>query len=486
MRFGKISLISIFILAYFSWGFAQTVGTLFDEMKASYQQKDFRRVIDLGRQIQERCRQSYPDQECRFTHVMRDVYLYKGNAEYTLYLEDEDLQLLDEAVNSLKTSYDLFADPEVAFNFGFMESLRAIKKGDGDDLDGLVNTWRGILGLYAQDEWRISGDLLKKLKLFITQAVDITIASPDSAQTTGRFTGFMIRLACDLAEKTRLSHDDQIFFSIYRQLTIDDEYNLRGNEWRARGLRSENIFRDNPNDSTYRDTRSNLELAYRYSKSAERRAEILKELSKVALYMEQNGKNSDAETELQYAREKSAQAYELYMENRSGISMELEREIKMIYGAAILRLVNYYFSLAVSTDRSDAYSRASRVGEELLMPDGVGGFKQKFEWEGYEELYFKLSDVGYELGDENLAVDMIDKSWKAALKNFNLKMDELCTSASPSMAEDLYRIADNYRQIAERFGLQSVLQWLRPIISCLKSRMVSFPTRTSGASHDQK
>jgi len=463
----------------------QTVGTLFDEMKAAYVKKDFRRVIDLGRQIQERCQQSYPDKECRYTHVMRDVYLRKGNAEYTLYLEDEALNLLDEAINSLKTSYELFADPEVAFNFGFMESLRAIKRGDGDDLQGLVNAWRGILGLYAQDEWRVSNELLKKLKLFIQQSVEITIASPDSAQTTGRFTGFMIRLACDLSEKRQLSHDDQVFFSIYRQLTIDDEYNLRGNEWRARGLRAQSIFRETPTDSTYRDTRSNLELAYRYAKSAERRAEILKELSKVALYMEQNGRNSDAETELQYAREKAAQAYELFQENRAGISLELEREIKMIYGAAILRLVNYYFSLAISTDRSDAYSRARRVGEELLEPDGSGGFRQKFEWDGYEELYLKLSDVGYELGDENLAVDMIDKSWKAALKIFNLNMDDLCTTATPAMAEDLFRIAKNYRQIAERFGLQAVLQWLRPIITCLQVRTISTSRSGSGAAYDQ-
>ncbi len=476
MRFFRFSLFFLIGLNLYSWTYAQTVSTLFEEMRSAYQRKDFRKVVDVGRQIQERCQQNYPDQDCRLTHVMRYVYLYKGNAEYTLYTEEENLQLLDEAINSLMTSYELFADPEVAFNFGYMQSLRAIDKGDGDDLQGLVNAWRGILGLYAQDEWRISDALMKKLKRFIQQAVEITIASPDSAQTTGRFTGFMIRLACDLAEKKELTSDDQLFFSIYRQRTIDDEYNLRGNEWRSRGLQAQTIFSKTPNDSTYRDTRSNLELAYRYAKSAERRAEILKELSKVALFMEQNGKNSDAETELQYAREKARQAYELYYENRSGISAELEREIKMIYGAAILRLVNYYFSLAVSTDRSEAYNRARRIGEELLEPDGVGGFKQKFEWEGYEQLYLKLSDVGYELGDQNLAVDMIDKSWKAALKNYNLNMDDLCTTATPNMAKELLIIADNYRQISERFGLQSVLQWLRPIMTCLRTRSSSFST----------
>jgi len=480
MRFLRNHLSVLIILMIFSGLNAQTVSktvsTLFEDMRAAYQRKDFRLVIDLGRQIQERCQQNYPDQDCRLTHIMRLVYLYKGNAEYTIYTEDEDLQSLENAINSLTTSYELFADPEVAFNFGYMQSLRAKAKGDGDDLQGLVNAWRGVLGLYAQDEWRISRDLLKKLKRFIQQAVDITIASPDSAQTTGRFTGFMIRLACDLAEKTDLSNDDQLFFSIYRQRTIDDEYNLRGNEWRSRGLQAQAIFSKNPTDSTYRETRSNLELAYRYAKSAERRAEILKELSKVALYMEQNGRNSESQTELQYAREKGRQAYEIYYENRSGISIELEREIKGIYGAAILRLVTYYFSLAVSNDRSDAYNRARRIGEELLEPDGTGGFKQKFEWEGYEQLYLNLADVGYELGDENLAVDMIDKSWKAALKNFNLNMDDLCTTATPKMATELSVIANDYQQIAKRFGLQSVLQWLRPIIACLQTRSNSYST----------
>lgn len=476
-----VKIISTIVILVSTWTsmYGQTVRTLMDDLNAASKRKDYGAVIDIARQIIERCQQNYPDTECRYTNKMKKVYELKGNAEYKMYLREENLELLDDAINSLMQSYDLFGSPEVSFNFGYMQSLRAITRGDGDDLDGLVNAWRGILGLYAQDEWRISPELITKLKIFIQQAIELTIASPDSAQTTGRFTGFMIRLACDLAEKADLSRKDQLFFSIHRQLTIDDEYNLRGNEWRARGLGAQKTFRDNSTDSTYRLTRSYLELAYRYAKSSERKAEILKELSKVALYMEKNGKNSDPETELQYAREKSRQAYELFREHRSGISPELENEIKLVYGSAILRLVDNYFSEAISSDRSDAYSRARRIGEELLIPDGNGGFVQKFEWDGYEELYLKLSDVGYELGDENLAVDMIDKSWKAALKSYNLELEDICSVATPAIAKDLLRFATSYNQIAERFGLQSILQWLRPIISCLKQRAFS-PARNLG------
>jgi len=470
MRYIKIISTIMILISNGLYVYGQTVKSLMDDLTAASRRKDYHAVIDIARQIIDRCQQNYPDTECRHTNRMKQVYQLKGNAEYRIYVREENFELLDDAINSLMQSYELFGDPEVSFNFGYMQSLRAINRGDGDDLDGLVNAWRGILGLYAQDEWRISPELIEKLKIFMQQAIELTIASPDSAQTTGRFTGFMIRLACDLAEKAASGRKDQLYFSVHRQLTIDDEYNLRGNEWRARGLGAQRKFRDNPTDSTYRLTRSYLELAHRYAKSSERQAEILKELSKVALYMEKNGKNSDAETELQYAREKARQAYELFREHRSGISPELENEIKMVYGTAILRLVDNYFSEAVSTDRSDAYSRARRIGEELLIPDGNGGFVQKFVWDGYEELYLKLSDVGYELGDENLAVDMIDKSWKAALKNYNLELSHLCNSATPVIAKDLLRFATNYNQIAERFGLQSILQWLRPIIVCLKER----------------
>ena len=118
----------------------------------------------------------------------------------------------------------------------------------------------------------------------------------------------------------------------------------------------------------------------------------------------------------------------------------------------------------------NAFYRAKRVGEELLEPDKVGGLIQKFEWEGYEDLYLKLSDVGYEIGDETFAVDMVDKAWKAALKINKTTLSEIYGPVNPEKARELIQFAQVYQQIAERFGLQSVLHWLRPVIKNLSHR----------------
>lgn len=445
----------------------QTVSNFYEEVKLAYQNEQYQRAVDLCEQIINRCAESVPDVECRFTDVMKSVYRYKGFSEYQLYLQSQDLVLLDAAIMSLQKSYELFGDPEIAFNFGYMESLRAIELKDGAYLDGLVHAWQGILGLYARDEWKVSQELIEKLKIFIDQAVEITITPPDSAMTNGLYTSFMVRLACDLAEKGNLGRQDSLFFRVYRQRAVEDEFNLRGNEWRARGFAAQKDFHDYPDDYNYRRTRRFLELAYQHAKSTERQAEMLKELTKVALFMEKDGINSQPEPELQYAREKARQAYNLLVERGSDISLALREEIKKVYGNAIFRLVNYYFSFSDSTNRFNAYARAKRVGEELLMPDGRFGLKQKFEWDGYEDLYLRLSEIGYETGDKEFAVDMVDKAWKAALQAHALTQTNLCSQLSYQSATQLLPFVRVYKLIAERFGLQSVLLWLRPIIKCI-------------------
>ena len=161
----------------------------------------------------------------------------------------------------------------------------------------------------------------------------------------------------------------------------------------------------------------------------------------------------------------------MLVERRPNITIELENEIKKVYGNSIFRLVDYYFSLADSTDRLNAYYKARRVGDELLLPDRKGGWKQKFKWDGYEELYLRLADVGYETGDEAFAVDMIDKAWKAALLASKTSQSQLCGKLSVTNASNLILFVDVYQQIANRFGLQTVLHWLRPIRRCLMNRM---------------
>lgn len=478
-KFSYVLLLAVLVM---SQGLsAQPVSDLYDQIQETYRNNDYERTVDLCQQILARCAESVPDVECRFTDVMKSVYRFKGFAEYQLYLKNRELVRLDAAILSLKNSYELFGDPEIAFNFGYMESLRAIEVRDGRYLNGLVHAWQGVLGLYAKNDWKVSQELIDKIRIFVNQAVELTITPPDSALTNGLFSSFMVRLACDLAEKGTLSSQDSLFFRVYRQRAVEDEFNLRGNEWRARGFSAQKDLNSYPDDYNYRQTRRNLELAYKHAKSTQRQAEMLKELTKVALFMEKEGINSQPEAELQYAREKALQAYGLLVDRGSDISLSLSSDIKRVYGNAIFRLVNYYFSFADSTNRLNAYARAKRVGEELLVPDGRVGRKQRFTWDGYEDLYLRLSEIGYEIGDKEFAVDMVDKAWKAALEANGLNQNDLCGQLQFEKAAGLLPFARVYRQIAERFGLQPVLHWLRPIIKCIADNARSFPSTRKGA-----
>lgn len=454
-------------------GSAQKVADMFEQAQSSYESNQYQKTVDLCSRIIGQCEQSYAEAECRFTDVMRNVYLYKGFSEFRLYEQNQELDLLTEAINSLEKSYELYGDPNVSFYFGYMKTERAIKQLDGANLEGLVAAWDGILGLYADQEWQLNDELIKNLKTFIKQSVELTVTPADSALTTGRFTSFMVRLACDLGEQGNLSQEDRLFFDVYRKRATEDNFNLRGNEWRARGFNSEENFNNSPDELNYRMTRTHLEFALRYAKSIERQVEMLKELTKVALFMEQNSDSRDSETELQYAREKASQAYRLLIERRPNISIDLENEIKKVYGNSIYRLVDYYFSLADSTDRLNAYYKARRVGEEILEPDRNGGWKQKFNWDGHEELYLRLADVGYETGDADFAVDMVDKAWKAALHANRINQSQICQGIPSENATSLITFVEVYQLVARRFGLQTVLHWLRPIRSCLLSQSSS-------------
>lgn len=313
---------------------AQPVADLYKATEQAYAENNYGRTVELSQQILTRCAESVPDVECRFTDVMKSVYRLKGFAEYQLYMQDKDLVTLDGAIQSLRKSYELFGDPEIAFNFGYMESLRATELKQGDYLDGLVDAWQGILGLYAKNDWNVSQELVDKIRIFVNQCVELTVTPPDSALTNGLFSSFMVRLSCDLAEKGRLSPQDSLFFRVYRQRAVEDEFNLRGNEWRARGFAAQKDLNNYADDYNYGQTRRNLELAYQHSKSTQRQAEMLKELTKVALFMEKEGINAQPEAELQYAREKAQQAYSLLVDRGSDISLSLASEIKRVYGNA--------------------------------------------------------------------------------------------------------------------------------------------------------
>jgi len=116
-----------------------------------------------------------------------------------------------------------------------------------------------------------------------------------------------------------------------------------------------------------------------------------------------------------------------------------------------------------------------------LVQDGRGGRRQKFIWDGYEDLYLRLSEIGYEIGDKVFAVDMVDKAWKAALEAKALSQNDLCGQLEYQKATELLPFARVYRQIAERFGLQPVLHWLRPIIQCIANSARSMSSTKTGA-----
>lgn len=478
-EFIRVSLLLFFSSSNLIYG--QSVGALNEDIEQAYRDAEYERTVDLCQQILTRCAESIPDVECQFTDVMQSVFRLKGFAEYQLYLKNSNLVTLDAAILSLQKSYELFGDPEIVFNFGYMQSLRAKELKDGAYLEGLVNTWEGILGLYAKNDWTVSDELVDKIKIFIKQAVELTITPPDSVLTNGLFTSFMVRLSCDMAEKGTLSKEDSLFFRVYRQRAVEDEFNLRGNEWRARGFGAQKDFVNSPDDYNYRQTRRFLALAYKHAKSTQRQAEMLKELAKVALFMAQNGINNHPQAELKYAREKAQQAYALLLDRGADISLSLGTEIKKVYGNAIFRLVNYYFSFADSSSRLNAYAQAKRVGEELLIPDGRFGRRQRFAWEGYEDLYLRLSELGYEIGDKVFALDMIDKAWKTALEANGLAQNNLCEQLRYQKASELLPFAKVYSQIAGRFGLQPALHWLKPIIKCITDNARSYQISNKGA-----
>ena len=116
-----------------------------------------------------------------------------------------------------------------------------------------------------------------------------------------------------------------------------------------------------------------------------------------------------------------------------------------------------------------------------MISDGYGGRRQRFSWDGYEDLYLRLSEIGYEIGDKDFAVDMVDKAWKAALQSNGLSQSDLCVGLDFQRASELLPFARVYRQIADRFGLQPVLHWLRPIIKCIADGAREFPSTRTGA-----
>jgi len=87
---------ALFALIFQIWiitqpGFSQDVRSLYDKVRAEYESANFGTVVNLCKQIIQRCEQNYPDAECRYTDVMKNVYRYKGFSEFRIYSQEQDM-----------------------------------------------------------------------------------------------------------------------------------------------------------------------------------------------------------------------------------------------------------------------------------------------------------------------------------------------------------------------------------------------------------
>ena len=115
MIFARLTSVVFYLLLMVSGVWGQTVNTLYEEIQQAYKDQEYSRTVDVCNQILTRCAESVPDVECRFTDVMKSVFRLKGFAEYQLYQQDRNSVYIDAAILSLKKSYELFGDPEIAF-----------------------------------------------------------------------------------------------------------------------------------------------------------------------------------------------------------------------------------------------------------------------------------------------------------------------------------------------------------------------------------
>lgn len=217
---------------FFSWllwgpGQCQQVTRAVQEIAQSFDSQNYDRTVFLCSEIIEICEASI-EPECYYTNFFKEIYRYKGLAEFELYKIELNYSRLSSAIESLNYSYLLFKDPEVRFLQGYLKILAAILSQSHPDLSGIVMAWEGILNLYARGQWQVGQDLIIKIKMFIP-AVE-KFASPNTRRHySGSFARFSIVLACDLAERGSITDADQAYFNQIR-LKYDNRAHYSG--WR--------------------------------------------------------------------------------------------------------------------------------------------------------------------------------------------------------------------------------------------------------------
>ncbi len=193
----------------------QIVHDLLYKVKLEVNNNNYYSVLNSCREILRICSEE-PVSECSFTNVMKDVYYYKGTAEFEIYKKELKLARLESAMISFEQSYQLFKDANVLFSHGYLLAIHSLLLKSVADLEGLVKAWQGILELYSRDGWVMNRLLLEKIKDYI-QIAEKFATLEDHSNYSGTFARFMISLASDLAQKGQLESDDRLFFDKYKK-----------------------------------------------------------------------------------------------------------------------------------------------------------------------------------------------------------------------------------------------------------------------------
>ena len=225
--------LALFGILFSTSGFCQPIVELQEKITTNFNQKNYYTALNLCKQVIKTC-ETTPEPECWYTNIMKDIYRYKGIAEFEIYKTELQPKRLSEAIESLTYSYNLFKDPDVQFLMGYLQSLNAILIGNKNDLNGLVTAWESLLSLYARNGWQVSADLVDKIKLFIRVAEKYTEPIPKTVYS-GAFARFIIVMACDLAEKGDMPETDKNYFEETRLKYCRDE-GIQWEKWRSNSM----------------------------------------------------------------------------------------------------------------------------------------------------------------------------------------------------------------------------------------------------------
>jgi len=226
----RVGIFFLFLIFLPAPGFAQHVAALYDKITRNFNQKSYYSTLNLCKEVIQICETS-PEPECWYTNIMKDIYRFKGIAEFEIYKKELKKKRLADAITSLKLSYNLFRDPEVQFLRGYLQALYSILVRKRSDLKGIVIAWESLLNLYARNGWKISSDLVDRTKLFIRVAEKFTQPIP-AKKYSGVFAKFIIVMACDLVEKGNLSAAEKKYFETVRAKYCQDEA-LQWQKWRG-------------------------------------------------------------------------------------------------------------------------------------------------------------------------------------------------------------------------------------------------------------